>query len=256
MHWMKSCLSSFLACFSLIAIIAAWPSAVLACTVTLDLPDVVFPLEKMNNGAVCTVAEVVNDYTTYQLVPSVQVPIQKPLYDFLLDHPALTSNAVRYYRFGGYVVREVSATVFTGEDREGGEATVTLLYQDTTRRVYHLRGSQGGYIIPLIAGSGIVMLNYHTTMGTDGREGVETRVTVFSRLDNRFLANLVKLLRPILQRLINNKLTKGVKTVNRLTEFLAQEPEEVRRDADQFAIDAGQAQTFRALLLPSVKKGG
>jgi len=44
--------------------------------------------------------------------------------------------------------------------------------------------------------------------------------------------------------------------VNRLTEFLAQEPEEVRRDADQFAIDAGQAQTFRALLLPSVKKGG
>jgi len=256
MHWMKSCLSSFLACLSLIAITAAWPSAVLACTVTLDLPDVVFPLEKMNNGAVCTVAEVVNDYTTYQLIPSVQVPIQKPLYDFLLDHPALTSNAVRYYRFGGYVVKEVSATVFTGEDREGGEATVTLLYQDTTRRVYHLRGSQGGYIIPLIAGSGIVMLNYHTTMGTDGREGVETRVTVFSRLDNRFLANLVRLLRPILQRLINNKLTKGVKTVNRLTEFLAQEPEEVRRDADQFVIDAGQPQTFRALLLPSVKKGG
>jgi len=256
MHWMKSCLSSFLACLSLIAITAAWPSAVLACTVTLDLPDVVFPLEKMNNGAVCTVAEVVNDYTTYQLIPSVQVPIQKPLYDFLLDHPALTSNAVRYYRFGGYVVKEISATVFTGEDREGGEATVTLLYQDTTRRVYHLRGSQGGYIIPLIAGSGIVMLNYHTTMGTDGREGVETRVTVFSRLDNRFLANLVRLLRPILQRLINNKLTKGVKTVNRLTEFLAQEPEEVRRDADEFAMDAEQAQTIRALLLSSAKKGG
>jgi len=252
---MKSCLSSFLACLSLIAISAAWPSAVLACTISLDLPDVVFPFEKMNTGAVCTVAEVVNDYTTYQLVPSVQVPIQKPLYDFLLDHPALTSNTVRYYRFGGYVVKEVSATVFTGEDREGGEATVTLLYQDTTRRVYHLRGSQRGYFIP-ITGTGIVMLNYHTTFGADGREGVETRVTVFSRLDNRFLANLVKLVRPILQRLINNKLTKGVKTVNRLTEFLAQEPEEVRREADQFATDAGQAQTFRTLLLPSVKKGG
>jgi hypothetical protein len=254
MHWMKS-LSSFLACLSLVAISAAWPSAVLACTVTLDLPDVVFPLEKMNNGAVCSVAEVVNDYTTYQLVPSVHVPIQKPLYDFLLDHPALTSNAVRYYRFGGYVVREVSATVFTGEDREGGEATVTLLYQDTTRRVYHMRGSQRGYVIP-ITGTGLVMLSYETRLGTDGREGVETRVTVFSRLDNRFLANLVKLLRPILQGVINNKLTKGVKTVNRLTEFLAREPEEVRREADQFAMDAGQAQAFRALLLPSVKKGG
>ena len=252
---MKSCLSSFLACLSLIAISVVWPSAVLACTITLDLPGVVFPLEKMNTGAVCTVAEVVNDYTTYQLVPSVQVPIQKPLYDFLLDHPALTSNAVRYYRFGGYAVREISVTVFTGEDREGGEATVTLLYQDATRRVYHLRGSQRGYFIP-ITGTGIVMLNYETRLDAHGREGVETRVAVFSRLDNRFLANLVKLLRPILQRLINNKLTKGVKTVNRLTEFLAQEPEEVRREADQFATDVGQAQTFRALLLPSVKKGG
>ena len=248
---MKSCLAFFT-----VPLLRLWPLPVLACTVTLDLPDVVFPLEKMNRGAVCSVAEVVNDYTTYQLVPSVQEPIQKPLYDFLLDHPALTSNAVRYYRFGGYVVREVSATVFTGEDREGGEATVTLLYQDTTRRVYHLRGIQRGYIIPLIAGSGIVMLNYHTTLSAHGREGVETRVTVFSRLDNPFLANLVKLLRPILQRLINNKLTKGVKTVNRLTEFLAQEPEEVRRDADDFAMDAAQAQTFRALLLPPGKKGG
>jgi hypothetical protein len=152
-------------------------------------------------------------------------------------------------------VKEVSATVFTGEDREGGEATVTLLYQDTTRRVYHLRGSQRGYFIP-ITGMGIVMLNYETRLDAHGREGVETRVTVFSRLDNSFLANLVKLLRPILQRLINNKLTKGVKTVNRLTEFLVQEPQEVRREADQFATDAGQAQTFRALLLPLVKKGG
>src|SRR5437660_7286950 len=166
---MKSCLSLFLACLSFVAISAVWPSTVLACTVTLDLPDVVFPLEKMNSGAVCSVAEVVNDYTTYQLVPSVQVPIQKPLYDFLLDHPALTSNAVRYYKFGGYVVKEVSATVFTGEDREGGEATVTLLYRDMTRRVYHLRGSQRGYFIP-ITGTGIVMLNYHTTFGADGRE--------------------------------------------------------------------------------------
>jgi len=47
-----------------------------------------------------------------------------------------------------------------------------------------------------------------------------------------------------------------VKTVNRLTEFLAQEAEEVRRHADEFAMGAAQAQTFRALLLPPGKKGG
>ncbi|HEY3198140.1 MAG TPA: hypothetical protein VGJ57_09005 [Nitrospirales bacterium] len=235
---------------------AVWPSRLLACTVTVELPDVDFPLEKMDGDAVCRLAEVVNDYTTYQMLPLVHVPINRSVYEFLLDHPALTSNAVRYYKFGGYVVTEISPTVFTGVDREGGEATVTLLYQDTTRRVYHLRGSQRGQVIPTITGAGILMLSYQTARGSDGREGIDTKVTVFSRLDNRFLANLVKLLRPILQGIINNKLTKGVKTVNRTTEFLAGNAEEVSRDADKFASDAGQARNLRAVLLSSSKGGG
>jgi hypothetical protein len=236
--------------------LAVWPSRLLACTVTVELPDVDFPLEKMDGDAVCRLAEVVNDYTTYQMLPLVHVPINRSVYEFLLDHPALTSNAVRYYKFGGYVVTEISPTVFTGVDREGGEATVTLLYQDTTRRVYHLRGSQRGQVIPTITGAGILMLSYQTARGSDGREGIDTKVTVFSRLDNRFLANLVKLLRPILQGIINNKLTKGVKTVNRTTEFLAGNAEEVSRDADKFASDAGQARNLRAVLLSSSKGGG
>ena len=252
----KSRLSPFLSCLLLVPIIAAWPSRAVACTVTVELPDVVFPLENMDREAGCRLAEVVNDYTTYQMVPLVHVPIAKSLYDFLLDHPALTSNAVRYYKFGGYVVSEISPTVFRGEDREGGEATVTLLYQDPTRRIYHLRGSQRGQIIPTITGAGIVMLSYHARRGSDAREGIDTTVTVFSRLDNRFLANLVKLLRPILQRIINNKLTKGVNTVNRMTEFLAREPEEVSREVDKFVTDGSQARSFRAMLLSSVGRGG
>ncbi len=90
----------------------------------------------------------------------------------------------------------------------------------------------------------------------DGRESVDTKVTVFSRLDNRFLAHLVKLMRPILQRLINDKLTRGVKTVNRLTEFLAREPQEVGSDADILTENRKEAQMFRALLLARDKKGG
>jgi len=232
-----------------VTMFAIWPSSLLACTVSLDRSEVVLPLEKMEPAAICRLAEVVNDYTTFQLVPSVQVPIPKPLYDFLLDHPALTSNAVRHYQFGGYVVAEVSPTVFMGEDNQGGEATVTLLYQDPVRRIYHLRGSQKGYVIPKITGAGIVLLSYQATPDPDGREGVDTTVTVFSRLDNRFLANLVKLMRPILQRLINDKLTRGVKTVNRLTEFLAREPQEAGRDADALTGNPKEAQAFRALLL-------
>jgi hypothetical protein len=252
----KRCGSRCLTALYLATTFVIWPSSLLACAVSLDRSDVVLPLEKMEPASICRLAEVVNDYTTFQLVPSVQVPIPKPLYDFLLDHPALTSNAVRHYRFGGYVVAEVSPTMFTGEDNQGGEATVTLLYQDPVRRIYHLQGSQQGYVIPKITGAGIVVLSYHATVDPEGREGVETEVTVFSRLDNRFLASLVKLMRPILQRLINDKLTRGVKTVNRLTEFLARESQEVSRNADSLTENHKEAQMFRALLLARDKRGG
>jgi hypothetical protein len=252
---MKRCGSRWLTILCPVTIFAIWPSSLFACAVNLDRSDVVLPLEKMEPAAICRLAEVVNDYTTFQLLPSVQVPIPKPLYDFLLDHPALTSNAVRHYRFGGYIVTEVSPTMFTGEDQEGGEATVTVLYQDPVQRVYHLRGSQKGYVIPKIAGAGIVVLSYHAISDADGRETVDTRVTVFSRLDNRFLANLVKLIRPILQGLINDKLTRGVRTVNRFTEFLAREPEEVGREAATLAQNRKEAEMFRALLLAREKRG-
>jgi hypothetical protein len=210
----------------------------------------------MDNVAVCRIAEVVNDYTTFELVPSVDVPVQKTLYDFLLDHPPLTSNIVRYYNFGNYRVTQLAPTVFAGQDNEGGEAILTLIYRDDTRRVYHLKGSQRGYMFPLMTGAGIVMLTYHPKLTGDGRESVHTHVTVFSRLDNRFLATLVKVLRPILQRIINNKLTKGVRTVHRVTEYLTTEPEQVARDIGMFTSNTVEAEAFRALLFANAKKGG
>jgi hypothetical protein len=109
-------------------------------------------------------------------------------------------------------------------------------------------------VFPLITGAGVVMLTYQSKLGADGRESVDTKVTVFSRLDNRFLANLVKVLRPILQRLINNKLTKGVRTVNRMTEYLVTQPEQVVRDMKMLTTDETEAQAFRAVLLAGVKK--
>ena len=214
----------------------------------------VFPVEKMEDQALCRLADVVNDYTTHQVLPAVPVPIQKPLYDFLLDHPVLTSELVTGLNVGGYRVDRVAADIFHGEDNAGGEALLTLLYQDPRQRVYHLKGSQSGYVVP-ITGSGVVMLNYQPKIGSDRREIVETRVTVYSKLDNRFLARLVKLLRPLLQGIINKKLTRGVQTVHDFAEILAQDPGHVYLQLEKVTrAEQGEIQGFRTLLLPYLKK--
>lgn len=227
-----------------------------ACAVHADFPDVIFPLEKMEPQALCRLAGVVNDYTTYRIVPPLTVPIQKSTYDFLLDRPVLATAVVRNLGLGTYRLTQVGPATFQGEDGEGAEGTVMLLYQDTTRRIYYLKGSQRGYLFPLVTGEGIAMLNYHVKLGVDGDEVVETRVTVVSRLDNPILATLVRIFRPILQRIVNDKLTRAFDVVHKLGRRMAKEPERLSRQVATFPdIDKADLEAFQALLAPSFKAG-
>ena len=200
-----------------------------ACVVQVDDPEVVFPIEKMERQALCRVASVVNDYTTHRTVPPTLTPIQKSLYEFLLDHPVLTAVLARHLALGEYRITRVGPNTFHGDNGQGEQGLLTLLYQERTRRVYHVQGSHRGRLFPLITGEAIVMLRYHAKTGAEGQESVETRMTVYSKIENPVLAILVKVLQPILRRAVNDKLTDAFFAVHRLGEVIAGDPERVAR---------------------------
>lgn len=226
-----------------------------ACDVRLDDPEAVFPLEKMDRPALCRMAPIVNDYTTHRTIPSFHTPIAKAVYDFMLDHMVLSSALARTLGLAGYRITRVGPAAFQGDDGQGSEGLITLLYQDTTRRVYHIQGSHHGRVIPLITGEAVILLNYHVRVGADGREQVETRITSYSRIDNPVIAALVKVFQPILRSVVNDKLVQGFLVVHNLGELMAADPEQVYRlaeavsDADKTDMDA-----LRALLLPALRR--
>ena len=178
------------------------------------------------------------------------------MYDFLVDHPVLTSLLVRHLDLAGYRITQAGPAAFHGDDWQGAEGLITLLYQDTTRRVYHIQGSHRGRLFPEITGKAIVMLNYHATSQADGREYVETRLTTYTRLDNPILATLVKILQPVLRGVVNEKLTNAFIVVHRLGELMALDPERVYRQVEtEPDVGAADVEALRALLLPTFKKG-
>src|SRR5205085_9383474 len=135
---------------------------------------------------------------------------------------------------------------YQGEDGQGGEGLITVLYQDAARRVYHIKGSQRAALFPVVTGAAVVMLNYGPKVHSDGREHVENRIVIYSKLDNPYLATLVQVLRPVLQRMVNNRLTAAVLVVHRLGEAIAADPDRVYREAD--AVTEGEkkdAEAFR-----------
>jgi len=231
-------------------------AADIPCPIRVEQPDVLFPVDKMAPEAVCRMAAVVNGYTTHRIDPPASVPIPKSIYDFLLDHPVLTATLVRQLSLAATRISQVGADAYQGDDGQGGEGLVTVLYQDGQRRVYHIKGSQRSSLFPMIAGAAVVMLNYHPKAAPDGRELVETRIIIYSKLENPYVAMLVQVLRPILQRAVNNRLTSAVLAVHRLCETIAADPERVYREADALPdVERKDSEAFRALLAPSLKKG-
>lgn len=223
----------------------------LACEVRVDDPEVVFPLEKMDRQTLCRLAGVVNDYTTHRILPALQTPIQKSVYDFILDHPVLAATLARRLELASYRVARVGPNAFQGDDGRGTEGLVELLYRDPTQRVYHMQGSHRGKIFPAITGEAIVLLTYRAGIGGDGREHVETRITTYSRLDNPILATVVRALQPILRHLVNEKVAEGFWAAHKLGELMAAEPERVYREAEALPeADKSDVEALKALLKP------
>jgi len=235
-------------------VLLVWPVAgEQACEVHIGDQELGFPLDKMKRQDLCRLAGVVNDPTTSHVNPPVMTPIRKPVYDFLLDHMVLTAALVRTLGIGQYTIKRVGAQGFQGDDGQGSEALVDLLYKNSTQRVYHIQGTHHGKVLPLITGEAIVMLTSQTRTSNDGKESVETWMTVYSRLDNPMLATLVKVLQPFLRGVLNGKLAGPFLAVHRLGELIAADPAQVSRQAETISeLDTAERDALRALLSPSL----
>ncbi len=226
-----------------------------ACDVHVDDPEVVFPFEKMDRPSRCLMAPIIKDSTTHRIMPPYSTPVSKPVYDFMLDHIVLSSTLAHKLGLADYRIARVGPAAFHGDDNAGSEGLVTLLYRDTTRRVYHVTGNHHGKVIPQVTGEAVILLTYHGKAGADGREQVETRITTYARIDNPVIATLVKVFQPFLRNVVNDKLAQGFLAVHSLGELMAADPEQVSRQAEAVSdADKADMEALKALLLPGLKR--
>ncbi len=108
---------------------------------------------------------------------------------------------------------------------------VELVYQDPRHRLYYLEGSHHSALLPHVTGKAVVLLSMASVKDAAGHEAVETTLVSYTRLDNRILAGLVSLLRPLVGRTVSRKLMKGVDAVTQLGLEMRQHPDRVLFEA-------------------------
>jgi hypothetical protein len=77
----------------------------------------------------------------------------------------------------------------------------------------------------------VVLIKLKPGQDAEGNDAVETTLVAYTKLDNRVLAGLVSLLRPLVGSTVTRRLGKGISVVNRLGQDMRQRPDRVLFEA-------------------------
>ena len=201
------------------------------CSLPSEHAGVTVPLEQVEASWACRLQPIISHYTTANTLGPLRTPLPETVYVYLLEHPPMTAFLVNRLGLAPYQSEMRGAGRYWGNDGEGAEGIVELVYQDRTSRVYYLEGSHVSRFLPRITGKAVVLLRMNQVTDSNGVEAMESTLVSYTRLDNRFLAGIVSFLRPLVGSAGKRKLAKGVDTVNRLSQMMRQQPDRVMSEA-------------------------
>ena len=201
------------------------------CVLPPQHAGVNFPLEQLEASWACRLQPIISHYTTTNKLGPLRTPLPETVYVYLLNHPSMTAVLANRLGIALYRSEMRGSGRYWGNDGEGTEGIVELVYQDRTSRVYYLEGSHGSRFLPRITGKAVVLLRMNQVTDSNGVEAMDSTLVFYTRLDNRLLSGIVSLLRPFAGSAVTRKLAKGVDTVNRLSQAMRQQSDRVVSEA-------------------------
>lgn len=227
----SACRLSLLVLVGLVTTVQSSQAQVEACPVSSFHAEVSFSIERVDPDWACRLQEIIGHYTITTKVGPLRTGLSESLYRDLLDRPPLTADLINRLDLGVYKSEMRGPGRFWGNDGEGTEGIVQLVYESRTARIYYLEGSHESRLLPNITGKAVVFLKMDQVTDADGMEAMDSTMVSYARLDNRFLSGVVTVLRPFIGGTVKRKLTKGVETVNRLSVLMRLHPDRVLFEA-------------------------
>lgn len=201
------------------------------CSLPAQLAGVAFPVELVEADWLCRMQPIVSNYTTANKLGPLRTPLSESVYSHLLDHPPMTASLMNRLGLAPYQSEPRGPLRYWGNDGEGTEGIVQRVYQDRANRIYYLEGSHQSHFLPRITGKAVVLLRMNQVTDSSGVEAMESTFVYYTRLDSRLLSGIASLLRPLVGSMVTRKLERGVDSVNRLSQAMRQQPDQVISEA-------------------------
>lgn len=224
------------------------------CRVTVEQNGFKFPVEQLDPAALCLIEPIVNRATTSGLVGPITTPIPQPLYVYLLDRPVIIASLGERYGLGSYQFTVKGPNQFWGNDGDGTQGLITLLYQDQKARLYHIDGYHEGHLFPLVRVKALVFLRTTPVTTPEGHPAVETSLVAYTRLNDPVLSALLSLLKPLVGDAIIRKLTRGFEVTTQLGLLIAKDPDRIVQEIRILPLIQPEDQRMLTLLLQELPK--
>lgn len=215
------CVVSILTAFTPAAGPESWAET---CPIAAEQGGIKLPVDRLSIDTRCLLEPIVNRATTSGQIGPIPMPIQQALYEYLLDRPVITASMVERFGLGAYQFSMKGPNQFWGNDGEGTQGLVTLVYHDHTNRIYHIDGYHEGQIFPLVRATAAVFVRIVPQSGPEGHPVVETSLLAYTKLNDPMLSALVHLLKPLIGEAVTRKLTKAFDVTNQLGLQIAKDP--------------------------------
>jgi hypothetical protein len=206
----------------------AWAES---CVLAAQHAGVTFPVEKIDSDWACRIESIIDFYTTANKIGPLRIAMTESLYFYLLDRPPVAAALINRLDLAPYKAETRGPGRWWGNDGEGTEGIVQLVYHDPTSRVYYLEGTHHSRLLPNMSGKAVVFLRMSAIKESNGVESMDSTMVSYTKLDNRVLSGLVSLLRPLIGGTVTRKLAKGIDVVNRLGLEMRQHPDRVLFEA-------------------------
>jgi hypothetical protein len=202
-----------------------------SCTLEPEHAGISFPVQHLAGEWACRLKLVIDHYTTANNVGPLKTAMDESLYRYLLDHPPVAAALINRLDLAEYKAETRGPGRWWGDDGEGTEGIVQLVYHDRTSRIYYLEGTHRSRLLPNLSGKAVVFLRMSAVKESSGLESMQNTMVAYTLLDNRILSGLASLLRPLVGATVVRKLAKGVDVVNRLGLEMRQRPDRVLFEA-------------------------
>lgn len=210
------------------------------CVLDPEHAGLTFPVEKIDPLWTCKLQSVIGNYTTANKVGPMRAALSESMYEYLLDRPPLAAALINRLDLALYKAEFRGHGRYWGNDGEGTEGIIDLVYRDRDSRIYFVEGTHESRLLPNMSGQAVLFLRMRVLHESAGVEAMESTMVSYVRLNNRIVAGLLSLLRPLIGGTVTRKLAKGVEVVNRLGREMRDHPERVlfeANDPPSFAVE-------------------